>query len=460
MQHHTPRFLAALAASLAAAAVPGATVALDAPAHQQQPADAAKKGDLRLGPYVTRESGKDWVLRSHIRISSRAPGAGAAALALPPGQQRNEAATQMGSLPGFNFQTMTVVFPVLAETASSIPSEDRVEGWLKADGTEIVPTPRLSRRQSGVPSIVAAPRLAQFATRTGSGPGDVRDGYAREIEMQVEVPMTCYKTRFDEQAALRVNWPTNDWPAPVKAVFQPQVYIETSPDGKPYNQEKLKNAIANWCGPDPRAHPPARLAKMIAAEVVRFVQPSGDGRSTLRTGDLQGFALDGIDAVIETGRGTEFDLTCLLTSLYRAAGLPARILIGVEAQNVDRKFLEKKSSRGTLRSWVEFALYDEDNNTLNWVPVDIVRIRKQSSRPQPIDRPWKYFGTHDDLNLIAPIASHFHPPTSVIAYSVPGLWGWMVTPAPPAEAYQSLSFDAYRDSIRPNDPRQQNPPRR
>lgn len=423
---------------------------------QTQPAAAPPKNpELLPGPYITRDMPKDWTLRSRVRITSNPPGMGAQILALPPGQLRDDNAVNAGNQPVFSFQTLTVVFPIAPETAGCAPKEgsDAVQGWLQVDDRQVSDQPSIKSKQSIGKLLGAGARFAQFTTQTGSEPTEVPNGMAREVQIQVEVPMTCYRTKFDEKAAMEVEWPKNDWPPVVKAVFQPQVYVETGNDGRPYDAAKIKETANKWAGGDPHLLRPVELAKTIAAEVVRNIQPSGDGKAVLRTGELQGFLLNGVDQTLATGKGTEYDITCLLTALYRAAGLPARVIIGVEAEDVDRKFLEKRGGKGKLRTWVEFALYDEVNNTLNWVPVDIVKIRKQSSRPQPVRNPWKYFGSHDELNLITPIALHFHPPTSVIAYSVPGLWGWMVTPAPPSQAYQALYFDAYRSSKGPIDPR-------
>ncbi|GMV26291.1 MAG: hypothetical protein AMXMBFR58_23220 [Phycisphaerae bacterium] len=419
----------------------------------KQPANQPAKPaavELTLGPYVARELPKDWTLRSRIRITSNPPGQGAQILSLPPGQLRDENAVQLGQQSGFTFQTMTVVFPVMPETAGAAPNDDAIEGWMKVDDVEVA-TPRMSRRGSAKESIASGVRLAQFTTRTGSGSGEVKNGTAREVEMQIEVPMVCYRTKFDERGAANVDWPKEDFPSSIKAVFQPQLYVETGPDAQPYDQNQIKALVKRAVGEDPRKHKPVMLAKLLAAEVVRSIQPSGDSKAVLRTGELQGFILNGIDNTIATGKGTEFDMACLLTAMYRSAGLPARLIIGVEAEDVDRKFLEKKGGKGKMRAWTEFALYDEAASTLNWVPVDIAKIRKQSSRPQPVDRAWKYFGSHDELNVITPLAMHFHPPTTVIAYSVPGLWGWAVTPTPPGTAYQALYFDAYRSARRPAD---------
>jgi hypothetical protein len=87
---------------------------------------------------------------------------------------------------------------------------------------------------------------------------------------------------------------------------------------------------------------------------------------------------------------------------------------------------------------------DEGAGQLHWIPVDVVRMRKSGSRTQPLDKEWKFFGTHDELSGVIPFAMHFHPPTSVRAYGSPGFWGWLVSPKPPETAVQALTFTAWR----------------
>jgi hypothetical protein len=91
---------------------------------------------------------------------------------------------------------------------------------------------------------------------------------------------------------------------------------------------------------------------------------------------------------------------------------------------------------------VEFALVDPQTSREIWIPVDVARMRKGSSRPPSLDRPWKYFGEHDELDGIIPFAFQFHPPTTVVAHGSPAFWGWMVTPKPPDKLVQVVRFDA------------------
>jgi hypothetical protein len=208
----------------------------------------------------------------------------------------------------------------------------------------------------------------------------------------------------------------------------------------------IRELVDRWTrGKDPKSIPPAQLAKFFAGEVQRLVQPSGNGIGYNRLGLMEGIDLQGAPFTADRGRGSEFDMVCVLAAVYREAGLPARIVVGYdigESKDEDRgNFLRRRGSED-LRAWVEFALIDEATGRTCWIPVDVVRMRKVSSRTPPLDQPWKYFGTHDELDGLIPFAFQFHPPTTVRAYGSPGFWGWLVTPTPPARADQTLRFIA------------------
>jgi hypothetical protein len=230
--------------------------------------------------------------------------------------------------------------------------------------------------------------------------------------------------------------------------------VDLGNDG-PYDMNPIKELVKRWTsGKDPKTIKPLPLAKYLAGEVLGWVQPSGNGLGYNRIGQLEGIDLQGAPLTAERRRGSEFDMVCLLAAVYREAGLPARTVIGYdigETKDEDRRnFLEKKGSED-IRTWLEFALLDEGTGQLHWIPVDVVRLRKAGSRPPPLEKEWRYFGTHDELDGMIPFAFHFHPPTTVRAYGSPGFWGWLVTPKPPETAVQALSFSAWSTPKRGSD---------
>jgi len=168
----------------------------------------------------------------------------------------------------------------------------------------------------------------------------------------------------------------------------------------------------------------------------------------MRTGEFAGMDLQSPELTLETGKGSEQDMVVLLCALMKKAGLPTRTVIGYDVNTRDNRFLEKGNKNNRIRTWVEFALYDEAKNTINWVPVDVARMRKSTSRATAVDRPWRYFGTHDELHQVPVIAVQFHPPTDVVSYGAPAFWGWFVTPKPADNAEQALRFMATATSTR------------
>jgi hypothetical protein len=276
-----------------------------------------------------------------------------------------------------------------------------------------------------------------------------KEWQGEEVELQVTLNVTCFRVTFDEEAAGTLGWPSV-WPGAAATALKPQLFVDEMPAQggtvEPLDMAPVKKLVADWTGgKDPKSLKPVQLAKFLAGHVMEHVQISGNGMNTARTGELEGFNLQGAAETALHRRGSEFDAVCLLAAVYREAGLPCRTVIGYDVgeDKRDNKFLSKNNGTKGLRAWVEFALADPASpGGLAWVPVDIVRMRKNTSRAGPLDKPWPYFGTHEELDGVIPIAFQFHPPTTVVAHGSPALWGWLVTPKPPDRAQQTVRFSA------------------
>ncbi len=371
-----------------------------------------------FSPYLELYDGDEWTLQVTVNIRA---------------YQDVDAHTGMPVGDPFKFDTAAIVFPVLKRTASSVTDDRGLAGLIKLNDVDTNYKMQLaSDYHSGA-------RLAVWK---------LDESWAgQEVGLQVSVPSTCYKTKFNEQAASLVGWPKGDWPPDAASTFDPQFYVNMGPDGA-YDMTPVRELVRRWTeGKDPKSIKPAPLAKFLAGQVMGWVQPTGSGLGSNRIGQLEGIDLQGAPLTAERRRGSDFDMVCLLAAVYREAGLPARTVIGYdigESKDRDRgTFLERQKS-ANLRAWVEFALMDEGAGQLHWIPVDVARMRKSGSRTQPPDKEWKFFGTHDELNGVIPFAMHFHPPTTVRAYGSPGFWGWLVTPKPPESAVQALTFTAWR----------------
>lgn len=331
--------------------------------------------------------------------------------------------------------TAAVVFPVNRGTASSELDAANVKGVLKFDDVVVDDQPKYSD--------------SQYHSGTRLGRWEMTNRRGREMQLEVELPMTCWETQFDEEAASRIPWPSAPWPPAAASALEPDTKVVD------WHDPKVTGLVKQWTdGKDPKSLTPVRLAKFLMGRVLEHCQPSGDGLAFAETGAFRGVDLQSVAVTASTGRGSEHDVTNLLASVYRAAGLPARTVIGydlTEKKGQNSTFLSRRRNSAKLRAWVEFCLYDEGSQKSQWVPVDVIRMRGSGSRAPALDLPWKFFGENDELDDVVPFAFQYHPPTTVVAHGFPAFWGWFTTPELQV-AEQSLRFDAQTTARRSNTP--------
>ena len=338
------------------------------------------------------------------------------------------------NLDEWRFDEFVAVTPFVQRSASSYSVIEKPIGWLQLGDARVDLEP-----------TIIGPYHSQAAYARWDSPM----GTARNAVIQQTTRVISFEVKFDEEAAMRVGWPTA-WPAEAQSTFLPQQFVSLDATGNPFDaaDTTIKDLLAAWNdGNDPKSIPPVQLAKWLAGNVQEYVNTIRPGRTNRRNIDIEvstfSNAQSGLDikTAIETARsaeGTPHDMTILLTALYREAGLPARMLIGYQEdeENGGRRL----SQQDQIRSWVEFALFDEDSQELTWVPVDVQRLREDSTRMRPLNQRWPFFGSHDELDDVVPIAMHIHPPTDVRSYGAPSMFGITMTPAPPEFATQFIDF--------------------
>jgi hypothetical protein len=343
----------------------------------------------------------------------------------------------------WSFDTLAVIFPVIRETAAASGDPTTVKGELRV----------ADRPVTTDYTLIQGYHSDAIYTRW-----DARELVdIREVSLVSESSVRAWETTLNERAASAVGWPKGPYPIEARSTFQTQFgvgYTEFIDDA----DQSVPGLIKLWTeGRDPKSIPPLQLAKYLAGRVIELVQPANPGFQRgrpRRSLGFEGFRLLGPDRTIAGGRGSPFDIACVLAAVYREAGLPARIVVGLrEFDEYDTDDLTREELLGidALHAYVEFFLYDEDSGDSGWIPVDPVRIRRQSSRAKPLDQAWEYFGTHDELDHFIPLAFHFHPPTTVRAYGSPGLWGWYATPSVPEMAFQQLTFATFNTPVRGRD---------
>lgn len=342
---------------------------------------------------------------------------------------------------GLKFTQATVVFP--APLTSSSHKLDRVDvkATAKVNGREVEVRPRF-----------------QDSLQSGAGllTIDLGEVTAREVLFNITLPAATSNILFDEAAARTIPWPKG-YPPAAQSTFRPMQYVDwvKAEAERPATDKLMAEFIQRTLGDRrPQDMPPLDCAKLLTGAVLETVQMSGAGVVYNPNQTLEGFLLQGAAATLTSRRGNEHDANCVLVGVLRAAGIPSRLVIGLDLTD-SKGSLNPALNRGraTLRSWVEFCLVDPDTQREIWVPIDLKGLRKTSSRMQPLERKWKYFGEHEELEYMVPLAFHFHPPASVMAFGSPAMWGWQTTPASQV-ATQSIRFTANATPQRgSNDPR-------
>lgn len=309
------------------------------------------------------------------------------------------------------FDALTVVFPVLEGTGFADVFPERSAGRLRLDGRDADREPRLVGGYPGPTSLLA---------------WDAADVVSGSLSLRATIECVSYETRVDEDRAFEVPWPQAAWAEEIAVHLEPQLFVEPA-------DEAVGELVERWTKGSPRRAKPYHLAKYLAGRVLEHVQPdegdtvseargAGQFRSTVAF--VSGLNVNGSGHAARTGRGSTHDLAALLTAVYRAAGLPARLVVCFDVSESLR--LESM----VLRTLVEFYLLDERTGLGEWVPVDIVRQRQFSSRAPKIERGWEFFGRSLQSDFLVPVAHHFHPPTAVTNAGPPALWGWVPDPEP------------------------------
>ncbi len=236
----------------------------------------------------------------------------------------------------------------------------------------------------------------------------IKEFKGKQVDIRVEEFITCYDAIVDEKAAMVIGWP-DKWNPEVQSALQAQAYIEST-------NETIVRVVEKVLGKNYKKKvTPYLTAKVLARTTTEIFRTNGKMLSNDRLGMIDGLLVKGADNALQTRRGSWFDGICLYVAMLRAAGIPARPVIGLDNDD-DNK----------MTAWVEFYL-----PTAGWVSVDLREMYASPGIMKTLDRKWKGFGTNEDLNELIPIAHHFHPPAGVMGGGIKGrplMWGWLPHP--------------------------------
>lgn len=240
----------------------------------------------------------------------------------------------------------------------------------------------------------------------------------QSLRWQIGCTVQSWSSRIDEEEAAKIAWP-REWPKEVQDGLQPQMFIQS--DDPIFSQELERISQGKL-----RLVPPYLAAKDIIRHCINEIQISGD---TVVRGEyrvIRGLNLIGAREAAVKKIGSPNDLVCVCVAMLRAAGIPARPVIGVQ---------EDEQAKGDLVSWAEFYLPET-----GWVPFDPHVMRGKGIRTLDVRKPWPELGTMDDLNRRIPLAYHFIPPASVESPEYPAVWGWDPRPGKDPGSHQQISI--------------------
>jgi hypothetical protein len=318
-----------------------------------------------------------------------------------------------------------IVMPVIFQGTYSTVHSDSLRARLWLEGREDTSLVNRTRLDDGFP----------FQTRLAVIPVEQFGGKTLRWQLAYRIQSWSSRLRSETQAA-SVAWP-REWPEEVRDGLQPQMFIES-------DDPLFAGAVVKASAGKLRLVPPYYAAKDLVRYCINQIRLSGNGKNMGNLGTLRGLELVGARQAANEGIGGPHDLVCVCVAVLRAAGIPARPVIGVEKQ---------KSSLGGLKqagpefvSWAEFYLPEA-----GWIPFDPVEMRGKGVRSLDVRRPWPEFGTMDDLNRRIPLAYHFIPPAT-LEVPVPAVWGWDPRPGGDPGSEPQIRFTIVSRGRGPQDP--------
>jgi hypothetical protein len=288
----------------------------------------------------------------------------------------------------------------------------------KVDASTVTPHLWLgSREDAGIKQRTEMKTGMPFQTTLAVMTVDQFTGFALRWNLQYAVQV--WSSEIDDAAAANIAWP-KEWPQEVKDGLQPQMFVES-------DDPIFKQTVHRVSQGKLRFVPPYLAAKDLVRYAINEVQMTGDGMKRGINRALLGLDVQGASQTAVDGRGSPNDLVCVCVAMLRAAGIPARPVIGVME--------DPETNKNVFAVWAEFYLPDA-----GWVPFDPVAMRGKGIRTLDVRKAWPEFGTMKDLNRRIPLAYHFIPTASVEVPLNPAVWGWDPRPGSDFGSEQVISI--------------------
>lgn len=265
-------------------------------------------------------------------------------------------------------------------------------------------------REGRVDSSAIAETRLDRAARDGVGLAVIPLGTVRSQALRCTITqrVTVWRSDLDDAAAAKVSWPA-EWPAEAQAWLAPSPFVESDdPRFAAFVERTAQGRL--------RYTPVFVAAKeLIRATIKAFNGIDGPGLEISSQQQVHGLRMSGAASSMQAARGTVPDLVAACVAVLRAAGIPARPVIGVDEASDGTS----RAVRTTYRVWAEFFLPGS-----GWVPFDPDQMRGTHAMSAAPERSWTGLGRMKDLNTRVPLAYSFRPMRGEsLSLDAPGGWG-------------------------------------
>lgn len=288
------------------------------------------------------------------------------------------------------------IFPIIPLSTWSQTDLDSIRMDLRNDTNAVAPSApmRLDRTAPDGTALAIMPA------------GSVR---GQTVRCTLTQTVTVWRSELDDAAAVKVAWPS-EWPAEAKPWLGPDWLIES-------DDQRFKDFVEKTSQGKLRYTPVFVAAKeLLRATINVFRGVDGNGVAVGEQGRVQGLRVDGALYSMQQGHGTAVDLVCACVAVLRAAGIPARPVIGVNEAPTN----SNRTVRTTYVVWGEFFLPGS-----GWVPFDPDMMRGSHAMSASPDRAWTGVGRIKDLNTRVPLAYSLRPRNrGTVPTRYLGAWAW------------------------------------
>ncbi len=208
-----------------------------------------------------------------------------------------------------------------------------------------------------------------------------------ELDYSFRFSPKAYSSILDNQKASKIPWPET-WSPANEYYKNPSKFIES-------NDPVFTHAVEQ--NGQPHSVPIHIAAKVLIRYCLLHIESNGKYSQTAK-GITTGIDVKGARNAVKTGKGSAVDLVCVCVATLRAAGIPARPVLGItNANTIGNLQIEPQ-----YMVWGEYALPDA-----GWVPFVPERMRG-TVEGLSLEEAWQGLGTLPWLNRRIPISYNFN----------------------------------------------------